>query len=126
MNKLLVVFGFTALFGSMAHADMSDSIGQMCEKMKTCAVGKMVEEGDIPPEMIDSMSGMFDGMCKQMLAEHTRAIGNAGLEGKAQSCVDSMLDSSCDELMESQGNFQSPACTEFTEAAEKAGLDTKQ
>jgi len=94
---------------------------KLCGKVKTCAIEQMGAE--VPPEMIEMMQGMFDGMCATMLAEQYAEIDRAGLEKEASACVDSFMATSCETMMAAEGNFTTPACDEFKEAADAAGID---
>jgi len=85
---------FSSLFSVTANAQQSEMTDKMCAKVKTCAVEQMGT--DVPPEMIDMMQGMFDGMCQTMLAEQYTEIDNAGLEDEANACAESFIATSCD------------------------------
>lgn len=109
------------LLSNVAHADLDQSMDQMCEKIKTCGKAELAKQ-DMSAEMQQMMIGMFDGMCQSMFAPHMMTVGKAGLEDKAEACVDSMVDASCDELMADSKEFTSAACEEFEQAAKAAGI----
>ena len=105
-----------------AHAELEEAIGQMCSKMKTCSIAEIKKQG-LPEEMIGTMTVMFDGMCKTWMIPYANTIGQAGLEDKAEACIDSMVSQSCENLMQSEGQFRSKECVEFEKAADAAGVD---
>ena len=110
------------LFMNVAHADMTEKTDQLCEKMKTCAVEQM--GADQPPGIVEMMKGMFDSMCASMIEPYATTFTEEGLEDKAEACMDSILETSCEVLMASQGDaHESPECKEFEAAADEAGVD---
>jgi len=124
-SPILLTFSLlllSSLFNASTYAQDSEVTEKMCAKVKTCAVEQM--GADVPPEMIQMMEGMFDGMCASMLAEQYAEIDNAGLEDEANACAESFIATSCDEIMANEGEFSTPACDEFKEAADAAGIDT--
>lgn len=105
-----------------AHADMDETMDKMCEKIKSCGVIELKKQG-LNEEMQSMMIGMFDGMCKTMFAKHVQTVGQKGLEDKAEACIDSMVEASCDELLSENGDFRTDECDKFEQAAEAAGVD---
>lgn len=121
MKKILIA-GAALLFINVAHADMQEKTDQLCEKIKTCSIEQMGP--DQPPAVIEMMQGMFDGMCASMMAPYMETYTDAGLENKAEACLDTILDASCDDLMANQGeSYESAECQEFKAAADEAGID---
>ncbi len=110
------------LVAGTAHADLDEAIDQMCGKMKTCSIAQIKDQG-LPEEMIGAMTAMFDGMCKTWMTPYANTLGQAGLENKAEACIDSMVSESCEKIMQSEGNFRSKECVEFEKAADAAGVD---
>lgn len=110
------------LFSSITHADMTDKLDLMCGKIKQCSLENAGAQ-DMPPEMQEMMLQMFDGMCKTILQPYYNSVNTAGLEDKANACMDTFLDESCETLMANQGEYTSPECEEFKEAADEAGVD---
>lgn len=116
----------TLIISSSAMADLDGSMDELCAKMKTCALGEVKKQG-LPAGMEQMMVGMMEGMCTAWVQPYSSAIGQAGLEDKAEACVESVVSQSCDSLMaQSQdGPFTSAACKEFEAAADEAGVDLK-
>lgn len=118
--KKLIIISMTLLFGvSTAHADLNSKMDQMCGKIKECALEDM---GDLTPEMKQMMIGMVDGMCKPMLASYQQVLGDAGLEKKAEACIDSVINHSCAEMKDHNQQNMSKECKELEAAADKAGV----
>lgn len=109
------------LFSTAATADnvteMSDSL---CKKVKACGM-EQIQQQQIPPEMEQMMVAMFDGMCATMVSPYLNRSFDAGLEEKAVACLEAVEELSCPELMEGKGD-RVPACKEYKEAAEAAGI----
>ncbi len=119
--KLLPILAFLAV--SPAQADLETKMQGMCDKMKTCSLDELKKQQDVPPEMKAMMEGMFNNMCVQWMQPYTVAMGEAGLSKKAEACIDTVLNESCERLMQTEGKFESAACKEFEQAADKAGVD---
>ena len=107
---------------NVANADLDQAMNEMCAKVKTCSVAEITRQG-LPEDMVTMMTAMFDGMCKTWMEPYGNALGKAGLEDKAQACIDSMVAVRCETLMESEGSFQSKECEEFERAADESGVD---
>ncbi|MBT8115050.1 MAG: hypothetical protein KJP04_06705 [Arenicella sp.] len=105
-----------------AVAELDQATARMCEKIKTCSLAE-IEKQDLPAEMAAMMTAMFDGMCVTWVKPFAQTLGDAGLEKKAEACIDSMVAQSCETLMQSEGDFTSPECEEFQQAADDAGVD---
>jgi len=120
--KYLGIFTASLLASNIAYADLDEAMDQMCSKMKNCSTAEIKRQG-LPEEMISVMTAMFDGMCKTWMTPYSRAVGDAGLEDKAEACIDSVVSVSCEEIMESEGEFKTDECEEFEKAAEAADLD---
>ena len=113
---LLLIFS-----AQTANADIDQSMDKLCAKTKSCGIAELEKQG-ISGDMVNMMSVMFDGMCKGWLSPYASAVGEAGLEGKAEACIDSMVEQSCQLLMESEGEFVSESCEEFKMDADEAGI----
>ena len=121
MKRILITIT-ALLFMNTAHADLKDKTDQLCEKMKTCAVEEM--GGEQPPGIIEMMKGMFDSMCASMIQPYATTFTEEGLEDKAEACLDTIIETSCEVLMDAQGKtHDSPECKEFEAAADEAGVD---
>ena len=122
--KILIILMITLLTSSIAKADIDAQLDQMCDKIKQCGLEQL--GAAVPPEMEESMQGLFDGMCRSILSSYKKSyqeVIQAGLEDEANACNDSFLQASCSAIMESQGENFSPECQEFERAAEEAGID---
>lgn len=107
-----------------AQADLNDSMDAMCVKIKSCSLAE-VQKQQLSPEMEAMMNAMFDGMCKTWMQPYGVALGQAGLEDKAEACIDSVVSESCEDLVGAQGRFRTDECDEFEAAAEESDLDEK-
>lgn len=114
----------TLFFSGSAMADLNGSMDELCQKMKTCALGEVKKQG-LPEGMEQMMVGMMEGMCAAWVQPYSAAIGQAGLESKAEACVESVVSQSCATLMTQgdNGPFTSDECKEFEAAADEAGVD---
>ncbi len=112
----------TSLFISAANAE-EVQYERLCGKIKQCALDEARKQSEIPPQMEQMIEAMFDSQCKVMLEGYTQTFEDAGLTNKAVACSDSILEMSCDELMAQQGEPNTPACKDFKEAADEAGID---
>ena len=124
MKRILIMalFPLTVMLANPAFADLDGSMDEMCVKMKNCSIAEIERQG-LPPEMITMMSTMFDGMCKTWMGPYAKTIGDAGLEDKAEDCLDSVIETSCEDIMQSEGKFTTQACEDFKQAADEADLD---
>ncbi|NND83105.1 MAG: hypothetical protein HKN50_11810 [Gammaproteobacteria bacterium] len=110
------------IMSTPAWADLQKAMDSMCDKMKTCSVAE-IKKQELPPEMAPMIEAMFDGMCKTWMGPYAEALGKAGLEDKAEACVESVVSESCEDLMSREGDFTSPECEEFKKAADEAGVE---
>lgn len=123
MKKLALLFS-AALYTATAHASLDESMEELCGKMKTCSLEE-IKKQNLGAEMEQMMVGMFDAMCKTWISPYAQTLGQAGLEDKAEACIDSVVSESCESLMAQQGSFNSEECQEFEKAADEAGVDLK-
>lgn len=123
--KFLIVVTTTLFFSSVAQADMTEKLDLMCGKIKQCSLENAGAQ-DLPPEMQQMMLQMFDGMCVSILQPYYNSVGTADLEDEANACMDTFLAESCETLMANEGEYTSPECEEFKEAADAAGVDIGQ
>ena len=123
-SNIIALAVSTLIFSGSAMADLNGSMDELCEKMKTCALGEVKKQG-LPEGMEQMMVGMFEGMCAAWVKPYASTIGQAGLEDKAEACVESVVSQSCDALMtqSENGPFTSDECKEFEAAADEAGVD---
>ena len=122
MKSLPFVAAVTLFFCNIALADINKSVVDLCEKMKSCATEEVERQG-LEPEMKEMMLAMLEATCATQIAPYAAVIGQAGLEDKAEACVDTVMAQSCESLMQNEEGFTSDACTEFEKAAEAAGID---
>ena len=107
---------------NVANAELDRAMQEMCAKMKICSTAEINRQG-LPEELVTMVTAMFDGMCKTWMKPYANTLGKAGLEDKAEACIDSMVAVSCEVIMESEGSFQSKECVEFERAADESGVD---
>ena len=105
-----------------ANADLDQAMDDMCDKIKTCSIEEIKGQG-LSDDMVTMMSAMFGGMCKVWMKPYANAMGEAGLEEKAEACIDSVVSASCENLMQSEGEFRTDECEAFEKAADEAGVD---
>lgn len=110
------------MLSTTVSADLDEATVKLCTKIKTCSLAE-IEKQNLPEEMATVMTAMFDGMCQTWVKPYAQTLGNAGLEKKAEACIDSMVSQSCQTLMEAEGEFTSAECEEFKRAADEAGVD---
>ena len=126
MKKLnIIALSISSLiYSGSALADLNGSMDELCDKMKTCALGEVKKQG-LPEGMEQMMVGMIEGMCATWIKPYSTAIGEAGLEEKAEACVESVVSQSCKTLMTQgeQGPLTSDECKEFKAAVDDAGVD---
>ena len=120
--KNLLIFISLLFVANTASAELDSAMDDMCEKMKSCSAAEIKRQG-LSEDMVTMMTAMFDGMCKTWMNPYATALGNAGLEDKAEACIDSVVAVSCEDLMQSEGNFKSEECEAFEKAADEAGVD---
>jgi len=121
---LTLLIGFSV--SNAAQANLSSRTTELCEKVQTCAIGEFERQG-MSPQTIARMQPILEGMCEPVLERYSREIaGKPGLEKKAEACLDTFMDTSCDVLMRSQGDFDSPECKEFKRASAAAGIDAEK
>lgn len=117
-NQLAWVISLSTLLISVSlSADLKSDLDQMCTKVKTCSIAE-IEKENLPPEMRAMMEQTFNGMCQSMAQPYASTINNADLQAQASACIQSFLTLSCDQLMNSDGNFESAECKEFEKASE--------
>ena len=119
-RSYVIIAGLVGIFTNpVANADLDDRMEELCWKMKSCSKEQMDNE-DIPPEMVQMMETMFDGMCTTWMAPYAKSVGQVGLQDKAEACVESILEQDCETLIEAEGEYHSSACKAFEDAAEQA------
>ena len=124
MNRTLIIAALLMINPfviNTANADLDQALDDMCDKVKTCSIKEIKGQG-LSDDMVTMMSAMFDGMCKSWMNPYANAMGEAGLEEKAEACIDSVVSASCETLMQSEGEFSTDECEAF-EKADEAGVD---
>ena len=122
--KIFIATFFLLISMPSYSADVQGSIDALCGKIKTCGTAEVASQ-DLPPEMKAMMMSVFDNMCESWVQPYAVAVGQAGLEDKAESCIKSIVSESCQDLMQNQGG-ETSECLEFTQAAEEAGVAIPQ
>lgn len=125
-QSFIITLLFALGVSNTAHADLNSRTGELCKKVQTCAIGEFERQG-MSPQTIARMQPILEGMCEPVMERYSREIaGKPGLESKAEACMDTFMSVSCDVLMQTQGDFDSPECKEFKRASEAAGIDAEQ
>ena len=119
---LLLAFGASGL----ANADLKDRSDEICKKVKSCAILELEKQG-LPQSTIQQMAPLFENMCAPAVERYGLEIADKpGLEKKAEACIDTIVNASCEELTQSRGEYNTPACDEFKNASEAYGIDPEQ
>lgn len=100
------------LLSSTTFADEALFSDRLCEKMQSCSVQQMKDDG-APEQMIEMVQGIFAQQCASMNEVFSMATKANGLYEKAKKCSESREAMSCDDLL---NNSDSPECKEFEEA----------
>jgi len=120
IKKIISIIGLsTFLWSGVASADLSSETAAMCDKVKQCALAQ--GGADMPPEMAQMMTVIFEQKCVEMTKPYVQATKEAGLASEAKACLDSMVAQSCAVLMNGNDN-KTKECVKFEKAADKAGL----
>lgn len=123
--KKLSLFLFTFLFTVTASADLKQDGAKLCKKIKSCAAAE-IEKQPISPDERDAILNIFDTQCIQSVQKYEDALGSAGLESKAKSCLTSLTNLTCDSLISGSGPLTTPVCTDFENSAKAAGINLGQ
>ncbi|QFU76798.1 hypothetical protein EY643_14695 [Halioglobus maricola] len=111
-----------ALSSTLAQADeLTDAANQVCEKVKQCTLSQ-IDQSQMTPEIRAMMEPMINGMCDAMRAGVKEVPNNHELYQPAVACMRSMAELSCEDY-QNEESFQTPACTDYAERAEKAMAD---
>ena len=95
---------------------------QLCAKVQQCDLGK-IAAAEVPEFMQDMVVQTINSQCITIASSYESQIQAAGLEGEAKSCVHSLENQSCDELLATQGVANTDQCNEFLKLAESKGID---
>ena len=99
--------------------DFADSVLQLCEKVKGCAVAEM-NQADLTPEVRQMMEPMLATMCSSMQANIQQVPSGHELYKPALACMKSMNEMSCKDI-QNQGSYQTGACKAYEELARNYG-----
>ena len=131
MKSLLIktVFGFTLLSISAlpaAYADLKNDVQVLCDKFQTCMLEHMASQS-IPIDAQQLVtSGVFHEQCSLQLKKYGTSVKEAGLSNQAQSCVGSLLELSCAEIMSPSEGAKTKQCEYFEKSAREAGVDVTE
>lgn len=106
------------VISSTAYADEALFSERLCEKMQSCSVQQMKEDG-APEQMIEMVQGMFAQQCASINEIYGMATKANGLYEKAKKCTETREAMSCDDLL---NNNESPECKEFEEAVNNSAF----
>ena len=123
--RVLLIIASVVLMPSIVKADLDDVADRMCTKIKQCSLESAGADA-MPPEVQEMMKGMFDGLCKSMMQPYYDSAEQAGLANEAEACTETVVATSCEELLSSDGQYSTPECEEFKAAADEAGVDIGQ
>jgi len=124
MKKLLLV-SLALLLSQTAQADLVKEGKALCDKIKSCATVE-IDKQQISPNEKEAILSVFDNQCIASVQKYENDVGAAGLEGKAQACLDSLQAQSCGALLQGSGPITTPACTDFETSAKAAGINLGQ
>lgn len=116
-NRLSLVLFF--MISSAAYA--SEHTEKMCAKIKECALSEAAGN-EIPEQMKAIVVQMIDSQCATMASRYDASFEQAGLQDKANACVDSIVEQSCEDLMSNKESPDTEACRSFENAARDAGI----
>jgi len=124
MKKLisLILISFVV---STAHADLAQDGQALCSKIKSCVVTQLEKE-TLTAEQKAVALGLFDNQCVASVRKYEVALGSAGLEDKARSCLESLTAQNCSALLGGTGPLTTPSCTDFEKSAIEAGINLSQ
>jgi len=117
-NKTHILGIITLLLTSASYADEALFSERLCEKMQSCSVQQMKEDG-APEQMIEMVQGMFAQQCASIDELFSMATKANGLYEKAKKCTETREAMSCDDLL---NNNDSPECKEFEEAVNNSAF----
>lgn len=112
----------SGIVSTTVNATIQDDTVALCNKIKKCTLEQLSQQ-ELPEQMRQMVEEMVNSQCDAMSQQYEGAIADADLADKAHACVASITNKSCDELIKTGQNFNSPACTEFEKAAEEAGIE---
>lgn len=124
MKKILLI-SLTLLLSQTAQADLVKEGKVLCEKIKSCAVVE-IDKQQISPDERAAIMNVFDTQCIASVQKYEKDVGAAGLESKAQACLESLQAQSCNALIAGTGPLTTPVCTDFENSAKAAGINLDQ
>lgn len=108
----LFVIPVSAL-ATTVHSYADVDMRQFCEKIKSCALQQMGTE-ELPEGMKAIAMNAINTMCEAKVNEFTKSSGSSLLEKKADACLESMSELSCEVLMNDE--HTTPACEDFRQS----------
>ena len=123
MKKFLLAITLLAFSHNIAFAeDNTDYKSLLCDKVKQCRLGQILA-ADMPVFMQDIIVQTVDSQCLSIASSYESQIVAADLEDEAKSCVHSLEDQSCQELLATKGEANTEQCNDFLKLAESADID---
>lgn len=122
MRKYLVSLAIILVSSSAIAQDNEDYKEQLCAKVQQCELGK-IAAAEMPVFMQDIVVQTINSQCITIASSYEAQIEDAGLEDDAKSCVHSLENQSCDELLATQGVANTDECNDFLTLAEEKGID---
>ena len=99
-----------------------DYVDQLCDRVKQCRLGTLVAP-DLAPFMQDFIVQTVNAQCVTIASNYKAKILEADLEDEAKTCVHSLENQSCDEMLASDGEASTEECNDFLLLAESSGID---
>ena len=119
MKLLILSVLFSAFILNSANA--SEHSEKMCSKIKECVLSQAGGD-EIPEQMKAIFIQTVDSQCAAMASRYADKYEAAGVQGKANACVDSIVEQSCEKLMSNNGEPDTQDCKDFEKAANEAGI----
>ena len=118
-KSMVLIAMFAAIPTGVAKADaFTEARAALCEKVKTCAMEQMAVEQDMNEQMRTMLMNSLDSMCVSMEQGFSVVTRAHELYEPATACMNSMVQLSCQTLIEN-GDEQTPECVAFREEARK-------
>lgn len=127
MKILITVLTMLALSSNAVAEDSVeaqdiDYVDQLCDRVKQCRLGQLVA-AEMPPFMQDFIVQTVNSQCTTIASSYKAKILEADLEEQAKTCVHSMEQQSCADMLASDGKASTEECNDFLVEAEAAGID---
>lgn len=101
------------------EAEFKKATGELCDKMKSCALAEMGDMKDIPEQMRPMITAALDKACTSLSIYEESAAVDSKLTKAGTACIESMNKMSCDDMQNFDGDAPTSDCKEFHELAEK-------